>query len=73
MEMPHFCALGIKFAMRAAKSRQSLIHVQPLSMLLVCHVHMTWQLAAILDAAQHLLCIIFVCMSAYVALRKPHM
>ena len=47
METPHFCALGIKLAMHAAKKRQSLIHVQQSSMLLVCHVHKTWQLAAI--------------------------
>ena len=43
--------------MHAAKKRQSLIHVQQSSMLLVCHVHKTWQLAAILEAGQHLLCI----------------
>lgn len=59
--------------MRAAKSRQSLIYVLPLSMLLGCHVHSTWQLAAVLEVAQHLLCIVFVCMCAYVGLRKPRM
>ncbi len=42
-------------------------------MLLVCHVLLTWQHAAILEAAQHLLCIRFVCMSTYVAVRNAHL